>query len=184
MIPKDDRVAAFRAHAVIVAKASAPESGSVAAPSHRQRGDWLIFADRGGVGRNLVKALEARGERCILVSPGDAYAAHDSRRFTIDPTSRADHERVIQVVSTDRKTPLQGVVHLWSLDQLDPAEPTIDLNRAMNPGCRSALSLSQALGAQARRGLAFVASDPERSAGRSSGRDPTGCDPGAAVGDG
>ena len=92
-IPSGDGAGVFIGEAGIVAKTSESQSTSSAAPASCECGDWLIFADRGGVGRNLAAALEVHGERSILVLTGDAFAAHGARRFTIDPTSPADHER-------------------------------------------------------------------------------------------
>ncbi|BBA44077.1 MULTISPECIES: bifunctional LLM class flavin-dependent oxidoreductase/SDR family oxidoreductase [Burkholderia] len=60
-------------------------------------GEWLILADRGGVGAQLSTLLEAHGDTCTL-------------RFA-DATP--------ELPAADR--PLKGVIHLWSLD-LAPAD--------------------------------------------------------------
>ena len=61
------------------------------------QGEWLILADRGGVGAQLSALLEANGDTCTL-------------RFA-DATP--------ELPAPDR--PLKGVIHLWSLD-LAPAD--------------------------------------------------------------
>ena len=55
---------------------------------------------------------------------------------------------MIHDVATSLKGPLRGVVHLWSLEEPDVREPSIDLNSVLDAGCRSVLSLVQALGTQ------------------------------------
>ncbi|MDN7666773.1 type I polyketide synthase [Burkholderia vietnamiensis] len=60
-------------------------------------GEWLIFADRGGVGAQLAGLLESAGDTCTL---------------QFDDTTPA-------LPALDR--PLKGVIHLWSLD-LAPAD--------------------------------------------------------------
>ncbi len=161
--PRFEGVGAFDADLAIRAYATGSQSWSDPATSHREHGNWLIFEDRGDVSRNMVRALEDRGENCILVSAGDAFEAHDTRRFTIDPTSARDHDRVIQEVLTSLRGGLRGVVHLWSVDQPDLYEPIVDLNTVFNTGCRSALHLVQAVGALGADAAPRVAGDPQRS---------------------
>ena len=87
-----------------------------------------------------------RGENCFRVSTGAVPAAIDAHQFTIDPTSPAEYARVLGDLSRRLNRPLRGIVHLGSLDQADVSEPTIALNSALDTGCRSVLSLAQALG--------------------------------------
>ncbi|WP_175732063.1 type I polyketide synthase [Burkholderia ambifaria] len=68
-----------------------------AATGASAQGEWLILADRGGVGAQLADLLESAGDTCTL-------------RFA-DATP--------ELPAPDR--PLKGVVHLWSLD-LAPAD--------------------------------------------------------------
>ncbi|MFP3560107.1 short-chain dehydrogenase, partial [Paraburkholderia sp. SIMBA_049] len=67
-----------------------------AATGASAHGEWLILADRGGVGAQLADLLESAGDTCTL-------------RFA-DATP--------ELPAPDR--PLKGIVHLWSLD-LAPA---------------------------------------------------------------
>jgi len=65
-----------------------PKASATSAPD--VSGQWLILADRGGVGASLAKRLEARGATCTLRFRGDAL---------------------------DSLAPqLRGAIHLWSLD--------------------------------------------------------------------
>ncbi|WP_423383202.1 type I polyketide synthase [Burkholderia sp. LMG 32019] len=68
-----------------------------AATGASEQGEWLILADRGGVGAQLSALLESAGDTCALHF-ADASAA---------------------LPALDR--PLKGVIHLWSLD-LAPAD--------------------------------------------------------------
>src|SRR6266542_5089688 len=50
------------------ARAESTQLGAPAGP-----GEWLIFADAGGVGRKLAAGLRARGAKCVVVTAGAAY---------------------------------------------------------------------------------------------------------------
>jgi acyl transferase domain-containing protein len=111
-------------------------------------GRWLILADRTGVGESLARLLQERGQHCILVYAGAADdAAEESERPYIDPTRSADFEALIQSLLEDPALPpLQGVVHLWSLEAAPSHALTISsLAQARNRGCVSVLHLLQAL---------------------------------------
>ncbi|SCL23245.1 Acyl transferase domain-containing protein [Micromonospora pallida] len=99
---------------------------------------WLIFADAGGVAESVAAALRARGDRCELVYPGDAYAALGDDAWQVAP-GQPDHFRQLL-----RDTGvITGVVHLWSLDHAD-AVPE-DLTVAHERSCASLLHLVQAV---------------------------------------
>ena len=59
-----------------------------------QRGSWLILTDSGGIGKALATLLEARGERCVLASPDEAYKRTYKRvnreHFRIHPARPGD----------------------------------------------------------------------------------------------
>ncbi|MBD2103367.1 type I polyketide synthase [Leptolyngbya sp. FACHB-261] len=103
---------------------NASENGAV------QPGSWLLLADKGGVGQALSELLKAQGHSCILV---DAQAA-----------DKTDFERLFQEDLATLDLPLQGVIHLWSLDAA--AELSVStLEQAQALGVGSALRLLQAL---------------------------------------
>ncbi|HEY9670379.1 MAG TPA: thioester reductase domain-containing protein [Waterburya sp.] len=134
-----------------------------------QPGSWLIFADRGGLGETLAKRLRDRGHHCFIVYPGDTYQAQEPGTWSINPSSPADFDRLFQdaLVTCDAWTtphlvngssscatplmlnnhrPLQGVVHLWSLEAQLASELTIpSLEQAQTLGVGSVLHLLQAL---------------------------------------
>jgi len=124
---------------------------------------WLIFADLGGVGQTLAKLLQERGHNCILVYAGDAYQSKEAGTWSINPSNSADFHRLfhealltydaeggtfresLQGTLRDHR-PLQGVIHLWSLEAGLADELTIpSLEQAQALGVGSVLHLVQAL---------------------------------------
>lgn len=73
-----------------------------AAPGQRAS-QWLLLADRQGVGAGLGRALAAQGASCRLVY------AHD-----VHWTSAQDVQQTLALVEAN--TPLQGIVYLWGLE--------------------------------------------------------------------
>ncbi|WP_418957515.1 amino acid adenylation domain-containing protein [Streptomyces tritici] len=79
-------------------------------------GHWLLLADRpGGTADALADLVTARGGRCHLVRPGEAYALDaDGRDSRVVPGDSAQLARLLAGVTADR--PLDAIVHLWNLD--------------------------------------------------------------------
>jgi len=119
-------------------------------------GRWLIFEDRGGVGRAVRGALEARGASCESVGPAEA-GADVPIGLPDDPDGR----------------PIRGVVDLRSLDHPGSDEMTVeDLEAAQAAGCGGALALVGALAGRkgpARLWLATVGAQPAGPAPRIAG---------------
>ncbi|MFD7618308.1 amino acid adenylation domain-containing protein [Streptomyces sp. NPDC059802] len=114
-------------------------------------GDWLVFADRQGVGDALSELLAARGERCHLVRPGDTYRkGGEDSGFTVEPGSVTDLERLFADLHEDRDGadggggPVGPIVHLWNLDlpQIAEASPQ-DLARHSGTGAYSLIALAR-----------------------------------------
>ncbi|MFQ5794194.1 MAG: type I polyketide synthase [Candidatus Bipolaricaulia bacterium] len=115
-------------------------------PPSDQRGRWLIFTDSHGVGRTLRSLLEARGESCILVSPGEACEHVDRGCFRIRPEQPEDMRQLLEVVLGSDQPACRGVVHLWSLDAPPPEQTSVaSLETAQTLGCGSVLHLIQEL---------------------------------------
>ncbi|MBD1926369.1 thioester reductase domain-containing protein [Trichocoleus sp. FACHB-90] len=104
-------------------------------------GRWLIFADLEGVGENL--AILRDRCNCILVYPGDTYQTTEPGTYTINPSNPADFERLFQEIGN---LPLQGILHLWSLEAGLADKLTIpSLENAQTLGVASVLNLVQTL---------------------------------------
>ncbi len=111
-----------------------------------QHGSWLIFTDSGGVGQTLISLLEARGETCIRVSPGDTYQREGSGRYRLNPARPEDFRRLLTDAFGPDQLPCHGIIHLWGLDTVPPEETTLaSLEAAQGLGCLSVLRLVQAL---------------------------------------
>lgn len=88
----------------------------------RLDGEWLILADRQGIGAQLATHIEAGGGRCRVVRSDDAQQAFDGT--------------------------WRGVVHLWSLDtSTNEALDDASIARAQQLVAESTLRLVQALAA-------------------------------------
>ncbi len=109
-----------------------------------KEGEWVIFADRGGLGEKLAEWIRTKS-RSTLVFAGDKYKV-DHGCFTIDPFRRDDMVRLFTEVLKDRQTTLRGVIHLWALDTVPLDEITHSrLKEDQKTVCGSVLHLMQAL---------------------------------------
>ncbi len=106
---------------------------------------WLIFADQGGVGRQLQDLLEARGDRCVSIIAGTEYAKLGERSFSIAPQRPEEMDRLLGALDSAHDA-IDGMVHLWSLDAPNPdgasAEPLL---HGESLGCHAVVHLLQSL---------------------------------------
>lgn len=115
-------------------------------PTADKRGSWLIFTDSLGVGFKLKVLLEARGDNCVTVLPGENYNLLEINNYQVNPARLEDFQRLLKDVSLPEQSPLLGVVHLWSLETPPTERTTLDsLEATQQLGCGSVLSLVQAL---------------------------------------
>jgi acyl transferase domain-containing protein/acyl carrier protein len=75
------------------------------------RGRWLLLSDGQGLGAELARRLEERGETCELLLAGPA--PEQERGIAVDP---AAVEEVVRNLLNAGGNPWRGVVHLWGLD--------------------------------------------------------------------
>jgi myxalamid-type polyketide synthase MxaE and MxaD len=92
---------------------------------------WLLLADKSGVAEEVSRALESAGHRVVIVRPGPNLRQRD------------DYVRMIERATRETSSPLQGIVHLSSLDS-QPQCGTDWIKRAFEANCQSALHLTQA----------------------------------------
>ena len=81
-----------------------------------QPGNWLIFADKLGVGTRLADALKAQGHSCVLVYRGHQLHAIAPGCWEIDPWASQDFPQLLSGALPQPDQTWQGVIHLWSLD--------------------------------------------------------------------
>jgi microcystin synthetase protein McyG len=142
--PSPEGDTALFPQAIMVARNALPESTT---PPPRTQ--WLIFADRQGVGSRLANRLWARGHTCTLVFPGSHFDRLGQHEFRIGPAQAVDFQRLVQDTSASR---WDRIVYLWSLDATATGNVTAeDLEKSVGFGCRSVLHLVQALSAMQRR---------------------------------
>jgi len=108
-------------------------------------GSWLLFADAQGIATNLAEHLIARGDGCILASPGTDYQETADGHYRIKPADKEDVRRLLEA-AVARAGWLDDIVFLWSVDSPDAQVPTLlDLDEAQKLGCHTVLVLVQAL---------------------------------------
>lgn len=144
-LPDDDSAI----QAVILARGPriAADVETAVSPFATQPGNWFIFADVEGVGQNLAKLLQSRGQFCVQIKPGDAYHNLEDRLITVNPAVPEHFHRLLDEVQRSNELPCHGIIHLWSLDVLPLAEITAEqLHSDQMKICGSVLHLVQALG--------------------------------------
>jgi len=99
-------------------------------------GDWLVFADEGGIGAALAVDLAAADANVRTVYAHETFN-QVAKNFGVNPFQRADFERLLQT-----ETAWQGIVYLWALDSKTDGLPSITY-----PATIGALHLAQALNA-------------------------------------
>lgn len=106
-------------------------------------GSWLILADQTKLGQTLAELLIEQGQTVFLVYPDEVYINNDSV-WQLNPASPTDFERLFKEISLAK--PLQGIVHLWSIDvEFSDNFTTTSLDNSQILTCGSTLHLIQAI---------------------------------------
>jgi amino acid adenylation domain-containing protein len=98
-------------------------------------GDWLIFSDSQGLGRNLSDRLTAAGGTALRVARAFAYAV-EVGQAKINPSDSAHWRRLLE---EPRERPWRGIAYLWGLDETDQGQEMASAD------CASVLHLVQAI---------------------------------------
>jgi acyl transferase domain-containing protein/NAD(P)-dependent dehydrogenase (short-subunit alcohol dehydrogenase family)/acyl carrier protein len=85
-------------------------------------GLWLILSDQAGVGEHLKDLLEARGDSCVIVSPGEGFEQITAREYRVRPQCAEDFRDLVNAISIFEQHVWRGAVHLWNLDLTLPEE--------------------------------------------------------------
>lgn len=107
----------------------------------QSEGDWLIFADHGGVGVALAQQLGV--ENCVLVEAGEHNQRLNDRQWQANPAQTENFKRLLNELFSTHAT--QQIVHLWSLDVRPLEETRGSLLDEQEFSISSALYLIQAL---------------------------------------
>ena len=116
-----------------------PERASVSGTG----GKWLIFADRGGLGKALAGLLQEHGQRCALAYADSAYGVSSDGVWRLRPDCAEDFKRLMHEVSRDET--VGRVIFLWGLDA--PAADELahaELELCQTNGCGAVLHIIKA----------------------------------------
>jgi acyl transferase domain-containing protein/acyl carrier protein len=104
--------------------------GSPSALRH-EPGQWVIFCDRGGVGAELARRLEALCGECIRVFAGEGFNSCQ-RDYKVNPAAPEDFSRLLKslVQNSSGRAPYRGMVYVWGLDATPAHATTADSLRA------------------------------------------------------
>jgi acyl transferase domain-containing protein/acyl carrier protein len=80
-------------------------------------GKWLILADAGDVGEKLALQMQELGADYAILKCGDEYKQLGENHWQLDPSQSSQFNRLFDDL-TKTGQHLQGVIHLWSLDNL------------------------------------------------------------------
>ncbi|HEX7360857.1 MAG TPA: type I polyketide synthase [Bryobacteraceae bacterium] len=80
-------------------------------PRTPRSGSWLILAGAHAVANELYDRLIPQARRVLVARYGEAYRNTDGTRFVLRPDASEDLKRLLKEAG-----PLDGIVHLWSLD--------------------------------------------------------------------
>ena len=107
---------------------------------------WLVFTDRRGVGRGLVRRLESAGQRVVSVETGDGFRRVAASRYVLDPRAAHHYGELFASLRSDGGVPAR-IVHLWTVTGTDapPGVEAFDETQAL--GFESLLHLAAALDA-------------------------------------
>jgi microcystin synthetase protein McyG len=128
--------------AVIIAQ-TANSQIALANPIEPTVAHWLIFADRQGIAQALQTRLQARGDDCTLVYPGETYQQLTDSTYQLNPNHPNDFQQLLSRITREN---LHNVIHLWSLDAPKAnALTAINLETISQTICSSVLYNLQAL---------------------------------------
>ena len=109
----------------------------------------LVFVDTSGLGELVAAALERAGCSPVRVRQGHTFEHGVDAQYTIDPHSRADHERLLDALAAAGRG-CTHVLHCWGTDPGPAPTATNNPGAAADPRSESALLsllyLAQALG--------------------------------------
>lgn len=101
------------------------EVAASAKSDNRQPGTWIIFSDTQGTGRRLATKLQQKGERTVIVLPGENYQFTEaSGQCILNPLSLEDHLHLVTEIAGKDCPAIRGIIHMWVTDAVDEKEIT------------------------------------------------------------
>ena len=127
-------------------RAGVPLLPSLSAEDDSLRVRTLVLADTLGFGLRLAERLRAEGCDVVMVQAGKAYRREGNQKFTVNPRSAADYDRLMATLNGEGRPP-QRIVHLWSLTgSAKPAAALGEVDELQSLGFYSLFNLAQAIG--------------------------------------
>ncbi|RKH34084.1 LLM class flavin-dependent oxidoreductase [Corallococcus praedator] len=109
-------------------------------------GAWWVLMDGRGVGKELAARLEARGDTVVRITAGATFQSLGARHYQVAPGDAAQLRQLVETLLVAGGPVPRGLVHLWSLEGLDPAQTTVaTLEAEQTAGALTVLGLVQAL---------------------------------------
>lgn len=105
---------------------------------------WLIFADEAGIGEALAQHFAAEGQSVVMVTPGAAFFACDTRHYQLNPRQQLDYQHLLQELTRHQLLPTR-ILHCWSITMPETAA-FASVQQHLDAGFYSLLALTQALG--------------------------------------
>jgi len=148
-----------------------PQPLAAAQDSQPAGGDWVVFADADGLGKELCTCLARQGHRVTQVEHGTTFARTEPNHFTVALGSLEDVQRLFDTLQCEGVDP-SGIVHCWSLDAAQQ-NGAAWLEQTQDAGCLSVVHILQALSTcgsrlprlwLVTRGVQFSPTAPEPSA--------------------
>lgn len=110
----------------------------------QQPGQWIILADRKGLGQALAARLRAYQHRCLVLVLGKTFIPLAQETWSINPERTENLKTLLQERLSDHSLPLHGLIHLWSLDAIQASDlSAADITQSQIIGCGSMLTLLQ-----------------------------------------
>lgn len=112
----------------------------------RQR--WMVMEDEYGIGERMARELIERGQGVMRVRRGGRRERKEGGVYEIEADKREDYMWLMKNLAAEENLP-QVIVHLWTVGEIDEAEPEIDrFQKVQAAGFYSLLYLAQALDEQ------------------------------------
>ncbi|MGB3534209.1 MAG: SDR family NAD(P)-dependent oxidoreductase, partial [Microcoleaceae cyanobacterium] len=106
---------------------------------------WLIFADRQGMGQQLAQLLTNQERLCTLVFGGEEYRQIEEYIYQVDPHKVSDFNQLFSIFN-QRNIRFKNVVFLWSLADSEPEALSFEeLTATSKVGWESLLNLTQSI---------------------------------------
>jgi NADPH:quinone reductase-like Zn-dependent oxidoreductase/acyl carrier protein len=107
-------------------------------------GTWVVLLGASGVGAAVASRLEQGGSRCVRVLSGDAFGHGSDGSVTVRPDHPEDFEALLAFAASDGSKPVQGIVHLWGVDDEEVSSDADGPFTAIARSSAGALHLVQA----------------------------------------